>query len=362
MNLTACFPGKYIQGQGTIELLEQLIGRFGRRALIITSSSARKYLPQNLSLNRDLSIIYNFGGECSETELKKVSDIIKKENAEVIVAVGGGKVIDTGKIAAERSNRPVIVVPTIASTDAPCSGCAVTYTEKGEFEKVHYQKLNPAIVLVDTKIIVSAPVRFLISGMGDALATWFEARSCAITLSSNECGGSSTLAGQTIAHLCYNVLIENGVQAVDDCMSGDISPALERIIEANILLSGIGFESGGLASAHAIHNGLTALPETHEYLHGEKVAFGVLAGLFISGAEQQEIDEVYKFCSSVGLPVKLSDLGISGKDQEKLMIIAQKTCESGSSIHHELNTITPKVVLEALLVADAYGYSTTFIS
>lgn len=136
MNLTACFPGKYIQGQGAIELLEQLIEKFGRRALMITSPSARKYLPHNLSSNRDLSIIYNFGGECSETELKKVSDILKKENAEVIVAMEGGKVIDTGKIAADRSNMPVIVVPTIASTDAPCSGCAVTYTEKGEFEKV----------------------------------------------------------------------------------------------------------------------------------------------------------------------------------------------------------------------------------
>lgn len=360
MNLTACFPGKYIQGQGTIELLEQLIVKFGRRALIITSPSARKFLPHNLSSNPDLSIIYNFGGECSETELKIVLDIIKKENAEVIVAMGGGKVIDTGKIAAERSNRPVIVVPTIASTDAPCSGCAVTYTEKAEFEKVHYQKLNPAIVLVDTKIIASAPVRFLIAGMGDALATWFEARSCAVSSSSNECGGSSTLAGQTIARLCYNVLIENGVQAINDCRSGVISPAIERIIEANILLSGIGFESGGLASAHAIHNGLTALPETHEYLHGEKVAFGTLAGLFISGAEQQEIDEVYNFCLSVGLPVKLSDLGISGKDQEKLMIVAQKTCEPGSSIHHENYTITPTVVLEAILVADSYGSRTTF--
>ena len=355
MNLTACFPGKYIQGQGTIELLQQLIEKFGSRALIITSPSARKHIPCNLLSNKDLSIIYNFGGECSETELNKVSDIIKMENAEVIVAMGGGKVIDTGKIAADRSSKPVIVVPTIASTDAPCSGCAVTYTNNGEFEKVHYQKLNPAIVLVDTKIIASAPVRFLISGMGDALATWFEARSCANTDSANECGGLSTMAGQAIARLCYETLLENGARAIKEYSKINITPALERIIEANILLSGIGFESGGLASAHAIHNGLTALPETHDYFHGEKVAFGVLAGLFISGADQQEIEQVYNFCSAVGLPVKLSDLGISRKDHEKLMIVAQKTSEPGSSIHHETIAITPQIIKDAILNADELG-------
>lgn len=56
-----------------------------------------------------------------------------------------------------------------------------------------------------------------------------------------------------------------------------MTPALEHIVEANILLSGLGFESGGLASCHAIHNGFTVLEQTHKYYHGEKVAFGTLA-------------------------------------------------------------------------------------
>ncbi|TPH13547.1 iron-containing alcohol dehydrogenase, partial [Brevibacillus laterosporus] len=76
-----------------------------------------------------------------------------------------------------------------------------------------------------------------------------------------------------LAKLCYETLLEDGLKAKISCDSNIVTPALENIIETNILLSGLGFESGGLAAAHAIHNGLTALEGTHSYYHGEKVAF-----------------------------------------------------------------------------------------
>ncbi|MCK9303987.1 MAG: glycerol dehydrogenase [Bacteroidales bacterium] len=355
MNNIACFPGKYIQGRGAVNQLENMINRFGSKALVITSPSAAKHLPANFSQSGLSSRVHVeiFGGECCEKELGRIAGIIKSDKSEIVVAMGGGKVIDTGKIAADRADLPVIVVPTIASTDAPCSGCAVTYTPDGVFEKVHYQRLNPSVVLVDSEIIAHAPVRFLVAGIGDALATWFEARSCASTSSTNECGGLSTLAGKNLARLCYSILLENALQAKKDCTAGVVSQALENIIEANILLSGIGFESGGLASAHSIHNGLTALPETHSYYHGEKVAFGVLAGLYLTGAPKEEIDQVYAFCKSVGLPTRLSDLGISRTNHDGLMQVAIKASEKGSPIHHENKIITAKMVCEALLNADA---------
>ena len=297
MNLVACFPGKYIQGSGTILKLESIINQIGSKAVVLTSPTAQKYLPANYSIHPLSSLIRRepFGGECCEEALDILSGRIKQIKADVIVGMGGGKVIDTAKIAADRAGIPVIIVPTIASTDAPCSGCAVTYSAGGIFEKVLYQRLNPSVVLVDVDIIVKAPVRFLVAGMGDALATWFEARACDATSSVNECGGLSTLTGQGLARLCYDILLEHGLRAKLDHEAGIVSTALNHIIEANILLSGIGFESGGLASAHAIHNGLTILPETHAFYHGEKVAFGLLAGLHMNGSTMQEINEVYKF-------------------------------------------------------------------
>lgn len=357
MNYVASFPGKYIQGSGVIQQLDSFIRPWGDKALILTSPSAGKFLPEKFR-QPPFSLwmhVERFGGECSEEELERLAAIIHRKKQQVLVGMGGGKVIDAAKIAADRACIPVIVVPTIASTDAPCSGCAVTYTPDGVFEKVHYQRSNPAVVLVDMEIIAKAPVRFLVAGMGDALATWFEARSCEATSSENECGGQSTLAGQQLARLCYDVLLEYGSQAKLDNEAGWVSKALNHIAEANILLSGIGFESGGLAAAHAIHNGLTVLPETHGYFHGEKVAFGLLAGLHLTGSTGSELNEVYGFCEAVGLPLTLAQIGVSATNTHGLMQVAGKAAETGSSIHHEGSGITPEKVFEALLQADNSG-------
>lgn len=357
MNNIACFPGKYIQGKGAILNLIDLIEVFGNKAIILASPTAKKFIPEQFfsTVLSEKIAVETFGGECTEQAIQHFIGAIQRASASLVVGMGGGKTIDTAKIAADRLGLPVIIVPTIASTDAPCSGCAVTYTPEGAFEKVHYQRLNPSVVLVDMDIIAKAPVRFLVAGIGDALATWFEARSCAANAAQNECGGYSTLAGQNLAQLCYDVLLKYGVQAKADNEANLISPALSYITEANILLSGIGFESGGIASAHAIHNGFTALPETHAYYHGEKVAFGLQAGLQMINAPDQEIREVVAFCHSVGLPITLADIGIDEVSWEKLMIVARKSTEEGSTIHHEGNNITAEKVYDAIIKADAYG-------
>jgi glycerol dehydrogenase len=357
MKKKAVFPGQYIQGQEVINDVPELINLFGSNGLIIGSKSVKeKILPEFASKEIFRKIPFElFGGECCEDELNRLALIIKRNNIDVIIGMGGGKVIDTAKISADRAGIPVVVVPTTASTDAPCSGCAVTYTNNGIFEAVHYQKKNPAAVLVDMNIITNAPVRFLVAGMGDALATWFEARSCERTQSVNECGGLSTLAGLNIAKLCYDTLNKYCTAAKIANEKHIITPALEYITEANILLSGIGFESSGLASAHAVHNGLTALEETHAYYHGEKVAFGVLTGLHLTGALPDEIDCIYSFCENVGLPTTFSDIGIRNADRNNLMIAAVKASAPDQAIHHEAIEITTEKVLDAMIMADSYG-------
>ncbi len=353
----AMFPGKYIQGAGALNELPSLVKLFGRQGLILASPTAyKKLLPESgLDLNAHYLLVERFSGECCEKEASRLAALIREEKVDVVVGMGGGKTIDTAKIAADRTNIPVLIVPTIASTDAPCSGCAVLYSEKGVFESVCYQKSNPAAVLVDTKIIANAPVRFLVAGMGDALATWFEAKSCRDTQSENSCGGLSTLTGLNLARLCYDTLLQYGLTAKIAAERHIITPALEHIVEANILLSGIGFESGGLASAHSIHNGLTALAETHKFYHGEKVAFGVLSGLQLIDALPEESSVVFSFCEEVGLPTTLADIGLQNFDRNKLMLVAEKACIPGECIHHEAGQITPEKVLHALLAANAIG-------
>lgn len=353
----AVFPGKYMQAENALTELPGLIRLFGKNGLILASATAKnKILPGHESiLNADGIITEAFSGECCESELKRIADVIRAHNAGVLVGMGGGKAIDTAKIAADRAGIPVIIVPTIASTDAPCSGCAVIYTDKGEFSSVYYQKLNPQAVLVDTRVIVNAPVRFLIAGMGDALATWFEARSCQQAGSPNECGGYSTLTGLNLAYLCYDTLLRHGEAAIKACEQKIINRNLNYIIEANILLSGIGFESSGLATAHSVHNGLTALQETHAFYHGEKVAFGVVTGLHLTAAPEEETDTVYGFCEKTGLPTTLSDIGLKDVSRERLMQVAVKACAPAEGIHHEPFSVTPENVLNAIIAADEMG-------
>lgn len=353
----AVFPGKYIQGVGAIRELPALIRLFGRQGLMLASPSVvAKVLPASgLELRSQSLSVEMFAGECCEEELGRVAGILRQKSVDVLIGMGGGKTIDTAKIAADRAGIPAIIVPTIASTDAPCSGCAVIYSKEGVFQSVDYQKANPAVVLVDVGIIARAPTRFLVAGMGDALSTWFEARSCDRTQSTNECGGYATAAGLRIARLCYDTLLADGVAAKADSEAGVVTPSLDRIVEANTLLSGLGFESAGLASAHAIHNGLTALPETHAHYHGEKVAFGVLAGLHLTDADPDEVATVFSFCEEVGLPTKLADIGLAGAGPGHLRRAAEAACASGSPIHHEAGEITPERVLDAMLAADATG-------
>jgi len=353
----AFFPGKYIQGAGALNELPELIRSFGKRGLLLGSPTVLgELLPKSgLNVHDNLLSTEQFGGECCETELTRLAGVITERQCDVLIGMGGGKTIDAAKIAADRAGLPVIIVPTIASTDAPCSGCAVIYTDDGIFESGCLQKSNPAAVLVDMNIISKAPARFLVAGMGDALATWFEARSCSATKSPNSCGGLSTLTGLSIARLCYDTLLKYGKDARIAAEQQLITPALEHVVEANILLSGVGFESGGLASAHSIHNGLTELPETHRYYHGEKVAFGTLAGLYLTDAEPDEIATVYGFCEQVGLPTTLAEIGLENAEAEELMRAAEKACAPTQPIHNEAGTITPPKVLDAMLAADACG-------
>jgi glycerol dehydrogenase len=351
------FPGKYIQGAGALAERPALVEVFGSRGLVLASPTPYdRLLPHSaLRLDEHGMSVERFGGECCESELSRLSEIVRQERIDVIVGMGGGKTIDAAKIVADRAAIPVLVVPTIASTDAPCSGCAVVYSEQGVFESVSYQKTSPAAVIVDTQIIAGAPVRFLVAGMGDALATWFEARSCSATRSPNECGGLATLAGMNVARLCYETLLQDGRSAKAAAERHAVTPAFEHIVEANTLLSGIGFESGGLATAHAVHNGLTALPETHRYYHGEKVAFGVLVGLHLTDAAPDELATVYALAEDVGLPTTLADVGLANVDCERLMQVAELACSPGTSIHHEAALVTPQTVRHAMLAADTMG-------
>ena len=354
-------PGKYIQGRGEIENLERYLAVLGDRSLILVDPFLFEGLKERLSAKFSTSkctlVFSKFGGEISRNEIARITDVAKKEQCNAVVGIGGGKTMDTAKAVANHIQSPVIVMPTAASTDAPCSALSVIYTDEGVYSEVIRYARNPDMVLVDSEIVSKAPVRLLVSGMGDALATFFEARTNQDSDSANFVGAGfrRSLSGMTLARLCYETLLAQGVKAKAAVERGACTEAVEDIIEANTLLSGLGFENCGCAAAHGIHDGLTALEETHHMYHGEKVAFGTICQLVMENRSMEEIDEVLGFCRSVGLPTMLKDLGIGDVSREDLMKVAEKSIAPDSTIHAEPFKVTALMVYDAMVTADALG-------
>ena len=352
-------PSKYVQGENELSNLGLYVKDFGKKALLVASnddqSRVQSYIDKAL-VNNPFEIIYgHFCEECTKNEIYRMKEIAEKQNCSVIIGLGGGKALDTAKAASFLTNKPVIIVPTIASTDAPTSKLAIIYTEKSEFEEYFHLHKNPDLVLVDTGIIAKAPTRFLVAGMGDALSTYFEARSCIKSNSNNMPGGKSTKAAFALATLCFETLMEDSLKAKIASDVNSVTPALENIVEANILLSGLGFESSGLAAAHAVHNGLTVLEETHKYMHGEKVAFGTLVHLILENAPKEEINKIIVYCKSVGLPTCLRDLGIVNITSDKVMAVAKAATAVGETIHNMPFEVSAESVFAAILVANELG-------
>lgn len=362
-------PSKYVQGEDEILNLGYFVKTFGISALLIAHADDVERVQEKLDATAEkygiTFVVGAFNGECSRAEIARLKEVAKENNCDCTIGLGGGKAIDTAKCVAEGDS--LIIVPTIVATDAPTSHSAVIYMEDGAFEDYAYFNQSPSVVLIDTTVISSAPTRFLVSGMGDALSTYFEARATAQSFSNVNAGlptgareglcepAKGTNTAFVLAKHCYQMLLEDGVKAKAASDQNVVTPALENIIEANILLSGLGFESGGLAGAHAIHDGLSILEGTHDYFHGEKVAFGTIVQLVLENAPTEEIEEVLDFCLAVGLPVCLSDIGVESINEEELKEVAEKTCIPEESIHSMPFPVTPASVSAAIMAADKLG-------
>jgi len=350
-------PNKYVQGPGLIREAGAYVKLLGKKANLLGDktvlSLVEETLRGGLEKQNISTVASTFRGECSNQEIDRITGICRDEKVDIVIGAGGGKTLDTAKAVGHYLKIPTVIIPTIAATDAPTSSLAVIYGEDHGHQGYILLDKNPDLILVDTEIIANAPPRFFISGMGDALATRFEAEACARSSGKNLPGGIPSLAALTLAKLTYDILMEYGLEAKRAVEEKAVTPAVEKVVEANILLSGLGFESGGLAAAHAIQIGLTTAREASKTYHGEKVAFGTLVQLIMEGRTTDETVKVVKFCTAVGLPVTLSALEISTEEVPQIAEEARKQ----NIMRNMPFSVTPKLVSDCILMADSLGKS-----
>ena len=349
-------PLKYVQGRDATLKFHEEMGYMGKRWLFVCSNSGYKACHDKIEKSfgelDDYRRYEVFGGISSKGEIAKMEEIVKADNIDTVVAVGGGSAVDTAKATAYYTGKHIVIVPTVAATDAPCTGLSVIYNDDHSFDKYLFYPTNPDAVMVDTTVIANAPVKFLIAGMGDALGTYFEGRASIRTESASLEGTGITRAGQAFARLCYDTLKTYGKQAVEACKVHAVTPALEAICEANVYLSGVGADNVNCAAAHSFYNGVTSLGIKHAD-HGCCVALGTLVQLVLEGAPKEEFEEVQNFCLEVGLPVTLEEIGVTTPEQVET--IAKNACIPGETIHNLAGDVQPIELYDAIMQADAMG-------
>ncbi|MGX7418200.1 iron-containing alcohol dehydrogenase family protein [Carnobacterium gallinarum] len=295
-----------------------------------------------------------YHGESSYEERDRLIAIIKAQGLDGIVAVGGGKISDVVKAAAAKLHIPSIILPTMASTCAAYTPLSVMYNEKGEMTALDIFPTSNSLVLVDPEIILNSPIKFMVAGIGDTLAKWYEAR---VVIEQIENPPVEVEVAYFAAKLCHSNLLAYSESALEAMERQEINSAFIKIVETNILVAGMvggfGDEYGRTAGAHSIHDALTIVPASHRQLHGNKVAYSIFLQLILEG-KVSEIAELIPFYQQLGLPISLADMGLAGTSPDLLRKVAELATAEGENIHLLPDEITAEKLFQAFATLEEY--------
>jgi glycerol dehydrogenase len=353
-------PDRYIQGPGEISKLHEYGSRLGNEFLVVaeeqTMASMQGLVEQAFEGTGSVLIYKEFSGICTGPEIDRLTTVCDLSSCDVVLGIGGGRAINAARATAAIQRLPLMVVPTTAATGAACSSIAILTDEKGVFQELRVCPAHPAVVVVDSTVIVQAPPRSLVDGMGNTVATWLEARAHRQSDTANLLGGKGTLSSLALARLAYDTVLADGLRALVAAQNGLATRAFEHVLEANIYCSGMAFENSGCAAAHSIGNALTLLPEAREQSHGELAAFGSIVQLILEDAPREEMDDIMNLFLSTGLPMTLEELGMSEVSRDSLQKVAEAACAPGDFMSAMPFDVSPADVLGAMLAASVTGH------
>ncbi len=349
----AIAPAQVVRGEGLLAHQGAAIARLGRRPLIVGGTHSLKLAAPLITALDQAGLAaqtVTYGRDCSEAALSHLRAAAAQHNADVVIGLGGGKALDAAKLLAHQINRPVVTVPTSGATCAAWTALSNVYSDQGAFLYDVALPTCPSLLILDYGILRTAPRRTLVAGIGDGLAKWYEA-----AVSSGTSQQTLMVAAVQQARVLRDILLQKTPAALRQWGG----PDWQEVVDATVLLAGVVGGIGGAqcrtVAAHAVHNGLTQLPASHDILHGEKVAYGILVQLrleemggnaALARAARQQLLPFYR---AAGLPQTLADLGLGEITLSQLQQAAVFACREGSDIHHLPFTVTPEAVMAAMV-------------
>jgi len=347
--ILAIAPAQLLRGNGILSQLPKYLSRYGNKALVIAGETANQVTASYLS-NAELEIIYADAiADCTDENLAMLDHLVQRESPDAIIGIGGGKVLDTAKLIAHQCQLPIATVPTTGATCAAWTALSNVYDADGAFSYDVTLDRCPDMMIVDYDVIATAPKRTLISGIGDAIAKWYES-----SVSSGSSEKTMVIAAVQEARILRDILFQKSAEAI----ANPNNQVWREVVDATVCLAGaiggIGGASCRTVAAHAVHNGLTHLHQAHGILHGEKVAYGILVQLRLEEFQGNQLaassrHQLLKFYQEIGLPTSLPDLGLSQVTIAELEQIAAIACQPNSDIHRLPFSVSPSQVLAAMV-------------
>ncbi|NEP02203.1 MAG: iron-containing alcohol dehydrogenase family protein [Symploca sp. SIO2E9] len=347
-------PTQVWRGNQILEQSAKAYANLGQRPLVVGGEHTLAALgPQLQGVLEHQQLSYSqasYSPDCSEASLASLRAAASSHQADLIIGFGGGKALDTAKLLAYQCQLPVITIPTSAATCAAWSALSNIYSDGGAFlYDVSLQKC-PDLLILDYSLIETASPRTLIAGIGDALAKWYEA-----SVSSSTSTATLIIAAVQQARVLRDILFQKSAQALKE----PGSEVWREVVDANVLLAGVIGGLGGAecrtVAAHAVHNGLTHLGAAHHTLHGEKVAYGILAQLRLEEMLQgnqlaaSARQQLLQFYAEIGLPTTLEALGLGEITLTQLRQAAEIACKPDSDIHHLPFEVVPEQLMAAMV-------------
>ncbi|MBW3042267.1 iron-containing alcohol dehydrogenase family protein [Prochlorococcus marinus] len=353
LNIHCISPLKVVKGQDAWIKSIKLIDKLTKRPLILGRSSSTKHVRDSFQL--DLiskginAISYELDSDCCELDINNAYQFSINNNCDGIIAAGGGKVLDAGKLIADLLGINCITVPLSASTCAGWTALSNIYSPDGKFIKDVTLKSCPNLLIFDHNIVRAAPPKTLASGIADAVAKWYES-----SLTSSTSQDGFVQQAVQMARVLRDQLFLNGYKAFTDPLSNSWVTVAEGCALTAGIIGGLGGVRCRTAAAHSIHNGLTQLAYKNKPLHGELVGFGLLVQLYLeeknsnSQLPKQAKSQLINFLSQLNLPISIESISLKSPTPDQLHKACKFACKDGSDIHHLPFPINENVLLEAI--------------